>query len=164
MQKPFFKIEVLLVYYEYDITNKELAQRTQKIQLPGDYSNIGYYTFYVEVSKVSEDNGWFWSSITEREYISGYTVDLQVMEPSFLNQKVQGANTDVYYSFFKFELQLKQTETIIEHPKLSEVLASFGAIFSIIMYIGLIAQMNSEAQIYGDMVNVYLKEYFNGLK
>lgn len=38
----------------------------------GDYTNVGYRTFYVEVSKISVDNGWLWSSITEYNYISGY--------------------------------------------------------------------------------------------
>jgi len=46
------------------------------MEIPGDYTNVGLYTFYIEVSKVSVDNGWLWSSYTDFLYISGYNTDL----------------------------------------------------------------------------------------
>lgn len=38
----------------------------------GDYNNVGFHTFFVEISKISVDNGWLWASYTDYYYISGY--------------------------------------------------------------------------------------------
>lgn len=76
MRDPFFKIEVLLVFYEFDFASSSLTQKFRKIVLPGDFTNVSSYTFYTEVSKIKEDRGWIWASVTEHQYISGYNVDL----------------------------------------------------------------------------------------
>lgn len=100
---------------------------------------------YVEISKISEDKGWLFSQFTDYLYVSGYDVDLQVLDPEFQRRKLDGFSIDKYFSYFKFELQLKQTETIIEYPKISEVFAQYSAMFNVLLYLGILAKLNSEA-------------------
>lgn len=59
----------------------------------------------------------------ESKYVSGYDVDLQVTTPEYIRQKFGFNANDRVFSYISLELQLKEEETLVVYPKISEIFA-----------------------------------------
>jgi hypothetical protein len=111
-------------------------------------------------SKTSIDTGAFLQIWNNYTYVSSYDIFSTFLQADFL---------DVYYTdpifstaMISMRLQLSRTDEIntVVFDKIGTPIAQFVSILNILMLVGIVASMVSEAQIFEKFIDVYFKSYY----
>lgn len=158
MKNRNFRIEVYIVFFEYNAETNSLDLKTHQKVIPGDETIIADTVIELKQTQLRRDEGFLVESWTYTDYISGYTQDIIPVSQGFMQTKYS-LNAPV---FLQFELRMELSQTIItvQWIKLSQLLAMFMSIFSALLSIGILGKMSSQAMIYQEMMENYLKEYY----
>jgi hypothetical protein len=111
-------------------------------------------------SNTSIDTGVFLKSVKDYTYVSSYDIFSTFLQADFLSVYY----TDPIFStaMISMRLQLGRTDEVntVVFEKVGTPIAQFVSILNILMLVGIVASMVSEAQIFEKFINVYFKSYY----
>lgn len=113
-------------------------------------------------TQVQYDSGLLLPSVSERIILSDYSATNQAITYLYF-QKLLSANYDPLYSII-FQIDNLQTVQTIVKPKLGEVLATIGSIFSILMMLRILGEAVSSFQLEKQIMKTILYTYFPNLQ